>query len=269
MSALSIVVHILYSYIYSHRRHVIGGNHDYCGDIQTQLTMAADTSNRWSFPDFNYKITKEFEDESGNMVKLDIIMIDTMHVAGYECDAPELSEGFFAPPPGPLNLTQASATLSFIEDALMNSNADYLVVAGHYPIYSPCSHGNTDELIQELDPMLRKYGVTTYISGHEHCQFHYSFDGMEYFLTGTGMSCCYGADNTESLPLGGDIKFVLADSFNYSGSSGVKGGFASFDVGGNDMRITIHKEDGSSLYETLLQPRADYFKSLGDAIAVE
>lgn len=208
-------------------------------------------------------------------VKLDIIMIDTMQIAGFNCvqEHEELTDEFFAQPLGPLSLAEASATLSLIEHALENSDADYLLVAGHYPIYSPCSHGNTDELVEKLDPLLRKYGVTAYISGHEHCQFHYSSDEMDYFLTGTGMSCCYSADNRNSLPREGDLKYILADSHVYSGSSGVKGGFMSFDVGGDDMKITIHKEDGSSLYETSLRPRSDQFKSSSDppeeAIAVE
>uniref|UniRef100_A0A7S1CSA9 acid phosphatase n=1 Tax=Skeletonema marinoi TaxID=267567 RepID=A0A7S1CSA9_9STRA len=252
--------------------HIIGGNHDYCGDIQKQITIATDPSNRWSFPDFNYKITKEFTDETGNHVKLDVIMTDSMHVAGFHCmeHPEELNEEFFAQPPGPLSLVEASTTLSYIESALMKSDADYLVVAGHYPIYSPCSHGNTYELIEKLDPLLTKYGVTAYLSGHEHCQFHYSFDDMDYFLTGAGMSCCYAAKNRDALPEEGDLKYILADDYSYSGSSGVKGGFVSFDVGGDDMKVTIHREDGSSLYETELRPRSDQFKSLSDeAIAVE
>jgi tartrate-resistant acid phosphatase type 5 len=249
--------------------HIISGNHDYCGDIQQQIMIAADPSNRWSFPDFNYKITKEFHDESnGRAVKLDIIMIDTMHVAGFHCLSQPFDElrpppeEYFAQPPGPLSLAEASATLSYIESALMNSSdADYILVAGHYPIYSPCSHGNTHELIDKLDPLLREYGVTAYISGHEHCQFHYSLDGMDYLLTGAGMSCCYSADNISNLPREGNFEYVLADSYRYSGSSGVEGGFMSFDVGGDGMKVTIHKEDGSTLYETELRPRSVQFKS--------
>jgi len=258
-----------------YHRHVVGGNHDYCGDIHKQITIATDPSNRWSFPDFNYKITKDFIDESGMPVKLDIIMIDTMQVAGFNCvhEREELTDEFFAQPSGPLSLAEASATLSFIENALKNSDAHYLLVAGHYPIYSPSSHGNTEELVKKLDPLLKKYGVTAYISGHEHCQFHYSFDDMDYFLTGTGMSCCYSADNRNSLPREGDLKYILADSSVYSGSSGVKGGFMSFDVGGDGMKVTIHKEDGFPLYKTALRPRPDQFKSSSDtaeeAIAVE
>ena len=118
---------------------------------------------------------------------------------------------------------------------------------------------------------MREYGVTAYISGHEHCQFHYSLDGMDYLLTGAGMSCCYSADNISNLPREGNLEYVLADTYRYSGSSGVEGGFISFDVGGDGMKVTIHSEDGSTLYETELRPRSVQFKSSSEeeAIAVE
>lgn len=199
-------------------------------------------------------------------------MIDTMHLAGFACGAveDELSMEFFAQPPGPLSLVEASTTLSWVESELAKSNADYLLVAGHYPIFSPCSHGNTDELVKTLDPLLKKYGVTAYISGHEHCQFHYSFDNMDYFLTGTGNGCCYGSRNRDRLPQEGNLKYLLADSHNYSGSSGVNGGFASFDVNGDRMKIIIHDENGDALYKTKLNPRDDHFKSSSvESIAVE
>jgi hypothetical protein len=38
-------------------------------------------------------------------------------------------------------------------------------------IYSVCSHGNTDVLIDELLPLLERY-QGHYISGHDHCMEH-------------------------------------------------------------------------------------------------
>lgn len=34
------------------------------------------------------------------------------------------------------------------------STADYLFIAGHFPVYSGCSHGNTDNLVDDLKPLL-------------------------------------------------------------------------------------------------------------------
>ena len=46
--------------------------------------------------------------------------------------------------------------------------ADYLLVAGHYPVYSVAEHGPTPGLLVRLLPMLYKYKVTAYLSGHDH-----------------------------------------------------------------------------------------------------
>jgi len=253
----------------------IGGNHDYCGNIESQIEYTKRPSTRWTFPDYNHRVVKEFTvDNDGastsdasnhKTVKLEIIMIDTIQLAGHRCHGPGYvsltNEGYFDPLPGPINFAQAESTLNWIEDALSKSDADYLLVAGHFPIYSACSHGNTDDLVQRLDPMLKKYGVTAYLSGHEHCQFHYQNEGMNYILTGTGHDCCYAAPNKQNLPKYGDLKYLLADSVDYSGDSGARGGFASFELDDKEMTAMIHNENGDILYQTKILPRDTAFKS--------
>lgn len=252
----------------------IGGNHDYCGNIDSQIEYSKRSNTRWTFPDYNHRVVKEFTVNDGastsdaspsKTVKVEIIMIDTVQIAGHRCHGPGYEsltmEGYFDPLPEPVNLIQATTTLGWIEDHLRNSDADYLLVAGHFPIYSACSHGNTEFLAKHLDPMLRKYGVTAYLSGHEHCQFHFQNEGMDYILTGTGHDCCYAADNKKYLPKHGELKYILADSSDYSGDSGARGGFASFEVDDEQMIVKIHNEDGHALYETQLLPRSEEFKS--------
>ncbi|KAL7516353.1 hypothetical protein ACHAWX_001378 [Stephanocyclus meneghinianus] len=256
--------------------YIIGGNHDYCGNIESQIEFSKRPNTRWTFPDYNHRVVKQIIDSGGpsnsdgsneklKTIKLEIIMIDTVQIAGHRCHGPgyeSLSKtGYFKPLTLlDVNLDVSSPTLKWIEDSLSNSDADYLFVAGHFPVYSACSHGNTEYLVQNLDPMLKKYGVTAYLSGHEHCQFHFSNEGMDYILTGTGHDCCYAADNKEHLPRHGELKYILADSHDYSGDSGARGGFASFEVYSDGMKVKIHKEDGSVLYEAQLHPRADHFK---------
>ena len=245
-------------------RFFIAGNHDYCGDIAKQIKLSEEIE-RWNFPDYNHRVVREFSvDENSPSVKIEIVMIDTIQLAGTNPCGEFLSGEYFKPPPGPVNdeasLLQAQATLRWIEKALEGSDADYLLVAGHYGIYSACSHGNNPELVQHLDPLLRKHGATAYLSGHDHCQFHFAHKDMNYILSGAGDGCCYGSKNEKHLPKGGELKYILADTHNYSGSSGVKGGFLSFDVGPKEMVVSIHRENGDTLHESVLLPRDSRFK---------
>ena len=245
---------------------VIAGNHDHCGTIDQQLELSSDHP-RWNFPDYNHIVTREFSTENGDNMKMVIIMIDTIHLAGVHCPHPHhedelLVEEDYRPPPGhdpedSESLNRADMTLRWIEEALSkSSDADYLLVAGHYPIYSACSHGSTPHLIRDLDPLLRKYKVTAYLSGHEHCQFHFEHEEMNYILTGNGQSCCYADRNRDRLPRGGDLKYILVDDVEYSGTSGVRGGFASFEAAANGLSFHMHRENGDVLYEATLFPRS-------------
>ena len=57
-------------------------------------------------------------------------------------------------------------------DAMLADATDkkptWLLVAGHYPVYSAGEHGDTSELTNYLVPLLRKYSVDAYFCGHDH-----------------------------------------------------------------------------------------------------
>jgi hypothetical protein len=48
----------------------------------------------------------------------------------------------------------------------------WILVAGHYPIFSTGEHGDTDELVEYLNPLLDKYKVHAYVCGHDHFSAH-------------------------------------------------------------------------------------------------
>ena len=53
-------------------------------------------------------------------------------------------------------------------------------------VWSVGHHGPTDVLVQKLNPMLQKYKVAAYFSGHDHDMQHLSDSGVQYFLSGAG-----------------------------------------------------------------------------------
>jgi hypothetical protein len=72
-----------------------------------------------------------------------------------------------------------------LQEATENSPS-WLLVAGHYPVYSGGSNGDIAELSTYLLPLLIKYKVHAYVSGHDHISEHLRRDGIEYFVAGAG-----------------------------------------------------------------------------------
>jgi acid phosphatase/tartrate-resistant acid phosphatase type 5 len=138
-------------------------------------------------------------------------------------------------------------------DTMAASTADYLWVAGHYPVYSACSHGPTQELINKLKPELEKHGAH-YMCGHDHCQGHITESDVQYVVAGAGMECCYGVDNVGKVPKD-SIKFWMGGSQGKGyqpmpGGIVPKSGFASFQIGADSMKVVYHSDGGEVLYTT-------------------
>ncbi|VDD94633.1 unnamed protein product [Enterobius vermicularis] len=151
----------------------VAGNHDHFGNITAQI-MYTYKSDKWTFPAPFYTISYEFGPQK---TRVDIIAIDTINLCGNTVDLEHAGFfGFFkmlfsktnTDPHQPKNVTLAEHYLQWIEHQLNSSKADYLFVVGHYPIYSASSHGSSSCLIKKLNPLLQKYNVTSYFSGHDH-----------------------------------------------------------------------------------------------------
>ncbi|KAL3105606.1 hypothetical protein niasHT_021709 [Heterodera trifolii] len=79
----------------------------------------------------------------------------------------------------------------WLNQSIQQSNANYLFVAGHYPIYSIGKHGFYNNCLAEMDQLMRNYKVTAYLSGHDHNLQHLQLtkpDGntFDYIISGAG-----------------------------------------------------------------------------------
>ncbi|XWS69458.1 hypothetical protein CRYUN_Cryun04dG0180900 [Craigia yunnanensis] len=82
-----------------------------------------------------------------------------------------------------------------VESALRESTAKWKIVVGHHTIKSAGYHGNTDELVNHLLPILQAYDVDLYINGHDHCLEHISStESPIQFLTSGGGSKAWKGD---------------------------------------------------------------------------
>ena len=58
--------------------------------------------------------------------------------------------------------------------------------AAHTLVWSVGHHGPTNILVDKLNPMLLKYKVAAYFSGHDHDMQHINDSGVQYLLSGAG-----------------------------------------------------------------------------------
>mmetsp|Transcript_35853 Transcript_35853/g.57596 ORF Transcript_35853/g.57596 Transcript_35853/m.57596 type:complete len:233 (+) Transcript_35853:7-705(+) len=203
-----------------------------------------------------YSVKHQFGERS-----IEIFFIDTVILAGSsESEQGEISgvglTGYDLP--GPENGQLASMQIKWLIDGLRGSKADYILVGGHYPIYSIGSHGNTPLLEMMLNPFLKKYGAH-YMCGHDHDMLHIDRGtGVQYILTGAGGDgCCYDAKHLKDIPKDA-IKFAAVGK---DGSAYQKmplpllGGFTSFQLTAESMKVIFHAHDGTELYRTQEIPR--------------
>jgi len=247
--------------------YVIAGNHDHYGDVSTQIKytdLYANTNHRWNFPSLYH--SRSF---SSGGVTLDLVLIDTVDLCYSEH---LLDTDSFSPPP----LLKKEESMSsgkqwkWIEEKLKNSKADYLLVGGHFPVYSICSHGPTPTLVKHLRPLLEKYQAH-YLSGHDHCMMHWNEPDshVNYVLSGMGCDCCYEASNMYNdlnpTDLEESLKWYIADGSDVKDVGDgtflkVVGGFSSFEANEMALNIRYHDHEGNVLFEAESIPPRDLEK---------
>lgn len=119
-------------------------------------------------------------------------MIDTVVLSGLSDVMNEAREIITELPgselTGPPELwTKAAETqMQWLEETLAASKAEYLIVAGHYPVWSIAEHGPTAFLVSNVKPLLEKYKVSAYINGHDHCAEYIDENtGVQYHTIGS------------------------------------------------------------------------------------
>jgi tartrate-resistant acid phosphatase type 5 len=66
--------------------------------------------------------------------------------------------------------------LRILFEEIVQKNLTWLLVVGHYPIFSFGEHGDLSELREYLLPLLIEYNVTLYLCGHDHISEHLQCD---------------------------------------------------------------------------------------------
>eukprot|EP01004_Peranema_trichophorum_P005434 NODE_4294_length_1192_cov_42.990645_g3789_i0.p1 GENE.NODE_4294_length_1192_cov_42.990645_g3789_i0~~NODE_4294_length_1192_cov_42.990645_g3789_i0.p1 ORF type:complete len:327 (+),score=50.53 NODE_4294_length_1192_cov_42.990645_g3789_i0:39-1019(+) len=217
--------------------HVIAGNHDHYGNVQAQIDYSKKSS-RWNFPSLYY--TFSYKDTDGTT--LDVVMIDTVVLAGNSITSSGDLPGSALKKPPIASL--ADAQLQWINSTLASSTADYLIVAGHYPVWSICEHGPTKYLVDNVKPLLEKYHVSAYLAGHDHCA-EYLVDPndsaqIQYHGVGAAHGCDDSTAHSSAVPQG-SLKFHWAEG-------ATRGAYASVSFDSTGLVVKHMSDDGTVLF---------------------
>ncbi|EEC66482.1 hypothetical protein OsI_32568 [Oryza sativa Indica Group] len=125
--------------------------------------------------------------------------------------------------------------LEDVDAAMKKSTATWKIAVGHHTMRSVSAHGDTQELLELLLPVLKENGVDFYINGHDHCLEHISSRNspIQYFTSGGGSKAWRGIfqQNEDKL------------QFFYDGQ-----GFLSLELSENRARFAFYDVFGQALY---------------------
>lgn len=86
--------------------------------------------------------------------------------------------------------SQGSAQRTWIDQELTAAKADttiqWIIAFHHHPVYSSGSHGNTQSVIDDLNPLYLANGVDMVFNGHDHNYERIERDNVVYVVAGGG-----------------------------------------------------------------------------------
>lgn len=218
--------------------YVVAGNHDWEGNVTAEIAMSEYLEN-WVFPSLYYTFTYPIP---GSAQTMQFVMIDTETLTGGD-EGQVDSAGPHYPQPQ-INETQ----WDWLGRTLNTSTADWIIVVGHFPVYSAGENGPTPLLVERLLPMLTQAGVALYISGHDHQLEHIgpSFwpqpTVTDFVVTGAGAKFNMSKDHEDDIP---------SDTLKFQYGAGC--GFVSVHVEHETftpsaLTVTYWDESGTDMY---------------------
>jgi tartrate-resistant acid phosphatase type 5 len=225
--------HSTYSKVYSMQSlqvpwYSILGNHDYHQNADAQIDFYNNKrDNRWYMPGHYY--TKTFTQAD---FSVQIVFIDTAWFAPNESKRTHISN----------QPAKYKEQLNWLKQQLSSSKATYLIVAGHYPVFSVGEHGDCADNANAVQSLLEQYKVDAYLSGHDHTLQHLSNNGVEFFVSGNG----------SKRGKVGSQQDTSADSLNFAK---VDPGFMVHEIDAQQLVTRVIDHNGVELYTYTIKPK--------------
>ena len=209
--------------------YAILGDLDYHGNESAQIAYhETHMDGRWIMPDYSY--TKKFSLPDGDG-SLDIFAFDAVRVA-YDATGQDPQSDISYEE----KIIRQQEQLGSLEASLQSSSADWKIVVGHYPVYTTGGNGDTQQLVEKLVPLMKRYNVDMYVNSHTHILEHISWEGIEYFTIGKGTNL----DGSSRSPS------VAADGLMYADTTSI--GFGAITATTDALHVSIYNDDGNSIY---------------------
>lgn len=141
------------------------GNHDYLGDVFSQIKMTFSSNNgNWNLPYFFHDVYDEKNSIHTFFIDTQIFATDITIILSKSCGiSDENLQQYLS-----IVYQLKDRQIMWLENKLKHSNAKWKIICGHYPVISNGPHQTSSELRDILLPIIKKYNVDLYISGHEH-----------------------------------------------------------------------------------------------------
>lgn len=164
--------------------YAILGNHDYLWNAQAQVEYSQTPNTFWRMPSRYHD--KKFYFPGSDKDGVHVFFLDTFTLAPTESRLCSVAMGM-------MNFDlifshKDNIQYQWLERKLSESTMTWKIVIGHYPIFSNGLHGNTEQLVEDLYPLLQKYGVDFYLSGHDHDLEFVRKNDINFIVSGTGCS---------------------------------------------------------------------------------
>lgn len=234
--------------------YAVFGNHDYGYGLrgvvaQIQRGTLHDEDDQWKMESTNYTIihrAKDFNPKAPD-ISIQVIYIDTTTLAPSENGCCNTKGGISEEMQQRLIQNQLTRIENMLQDAQKHPST-WLLVAGHYPVFSRGDHGDTSELHKYLLPLLIEYKVHAYLAGHDHISEHLQYKEIEFFVVGAGCM-------TDSLKSNSDASLVWS-GVGYSA-------FAAMEVYRDQLTISFIDTTGTNRYTySLTNPNPSVYDTI-------
>ena len=201
------------------------GNHDYGGSIQAQLDYGK-INQRWATKERYYSFEKLIP---GSTQKVLFIFIDTNPFD------PTLNHRSHSD----LAMQDTAAQKKWMQQVLSSSTANWKIMIGHHPLFSTGARkAQFPSVRNSLLPLITKYHVNAYFSGHEHDLEYQKPDGpTHYFVNGAGSA----------------VRPIKSNE-SYTRLAASDHGFMSVQLKQDTMYLQIINYKGLQLFETAITP---------------